>query len=352
MKILAAVLLSAACLFGQYTPPSGGGGGGGGGGADPCSAAITAVPTGLHCRTVTLAQADILALDTVPFVIVPAPGAGLVAFPFALRWKFTFNAFPYVSADTGPTIWWGNRSNPFQYITFGTDTSATEAFITFIGLTSTRAAYFSGLGVYPQVSQGGGADPAAYTNTPIVLAGNSPVRGGPMTAAAVNAAGTAYRVGALFTVADGSSPNAVIVVNTIGAGGAVTAMGVQTPGTNCLPETGDALTHVGNITSSTLNAGGLGYAPGDAFSILNDAVNATGAVDTVGAAGVVLTYHLVLQGAGFTSASGVATTTTGAGTGLTLDITAGEGSGLTVDLTVQPGDGTLTVTTWYVIAPA
>jgi hypothetical protein len=108
-----------------------------------------------------------------------------------------------------------------------------------------------------------------------------------------------------------------------------------------------------NIRASSLNAGGTGYAIGDAFSVDGVNADAAGVVDTVSGPGAVLTYHLTAQGSAYVTTTGNTTTATGGtGTGLTLNTTAGAGSGLTVNVTVQTGDGTLTVTTWYAIAAA
>ena len=78
----------------------------------------------------------------------------------------------------------------------------------------------------------------------------------------------------------------------------------------------------GGIETSTLGVGGAGYNAGDTFTVDGGSTLATGTVATV-AAGVVLTYSLTGSGAGYSVADGVATTkVTGAGAGLTVNITA------------------------------
>lgn len=104
---------------------------------------------------------------------------------------------------------------------------------------------------------------------------------------------------------------------------------MTTPGGNPLAR--------GPIVTSTLAAGGAGYAPGDVGTIDFDGIAAY-VVDTVGALGTVLTYHLTNVGVGYDTISNPldTTATTGVGTGLTLNVTA-----------IPPADGDLYVTTLY-----
>lgn len=78
----------------------------------------------------------------------------------------------------------------------------------------------------------------------------------------------------------------------------------------------------GAILTSSINAPGSGYAANDTFDVeISGSVTAQGVVDTVGALGVVVTYHLSAGGSGFLPGDTKTTTaTTGIGTGLTLDI--------------------------------
>ncbi len=95
----------------------------------------------------------------------------------------------------------------------------------------------------------------------------------------------------------------------------------------------------GAILANVLNAGGLGYAPADTFTISGGLVLATGVVDTVGGGGAVLTYHLTAHGAGYVPAAGVATTaTSGGGAGLTININ-----------TVTPANGTARIWILYLV---
>jgi len=75
------------------------------------------------------------------------------------------------------------------------------------------------------------------------------------------------------------------------------------------------------IKTHALGVGGTGYVEGDTFTVDTGTELATGKVLTIDA-GVVLTYDILTPGSGYAVAGGVATTTTsGEGTGLTIDIT-------------------------------
>lgn len=103
----------------------------------------------------------------------------------------------------------------------------------------------------------------------------------------------------------------------------------------------------GPIQTAAVNDPGSGYAPGDQVS-----PNYAGGGGAGSNAGV-LTVSSVDGGGGVTglTITDPGGTSPGANDQPTASIT-GSGTGLTVDLTVLPGDGLLTVTTWYVVAPA
>lgn len=324
---------------------------GSGGGGDPCTSAISSVPSGLHCLTVTLSQADILALGApnyTPFVVVPTPGAGNVIFPFGQRWKMAFASQPYFEPnDGGVGTFWDNISNPYSSIRWG------GSYIAVNGFTQTVANF--GSGMVPTVNTMTGVPPSNYTNVPLVVSafemGDS-FNCGPAASIAVNAAGAGYHVGDQYTApnTDGAD-DALYTVASIGGGGSVATISITNPGTAVMAGTALAAVNVGNITSSAKNTGGSGYAIGDTGTVDGGTNGAVYVVDTT-TDGAVATYHLTNTGTAYTTATGATTTaTTGGGNDFTLDIVAGEGSGLTVDLAVTTGDGTLTVTTWYVVAP-
>lgn len=102
----------------------------------------------------------------------------------------------------------------------------------------------------------------------------------------------------------------------------------------------------GKITASNLTSGqgGTGYASGDTGTILGSTGNTDAAyvVDTVGAGGAVLTYHLSNPGTGYGVSSANATSPGGSQPGI--------GSGFEIDITaISPGDGTGKVTILYSI---
>ncbi len=96
----------------------------------------------------------------------------------------------------------------------------------------------------------------------------------------------------------------------------------------------------GAILANALNAGGAGYVPGDTFNVdVAAPTPASGVVDTVGGGGAVLTYHLTANGAGYLPTVGATTTaTSGAGAGLTINITS-----------ITPADGTARIWLLYLI---
>lgn len=96
----------------------------------------------------------------------------------------------------------------------------------------------------------------------------------------------------------------------------------------------------GPIATSTKNAGGTGYAPGDTGTVDGaGSADATYVIDTVDGGGAVLTYHLDASGTAYEDTIGVTTTAS-----------SGGGSGFTIDITdVAKGNGTLEITIYYVL---
>ena len=78
----------------------------------------------------------------------------------------------------------------------------------------------------------------------------------------------------------------------------------------------------GSITTTTLNAAGTGYVPGDSGIVNTGNANAVYVIDTVGGGGSVSTYHIAATGSGYVVANGITTTIgTGAGAGFKVNIT-------------------------------
>jgi hypothetical protein len=94
----------------------------------------------------------------------------------------------------------------------------------------------------------------------------------------------------------------------------------------------------GSISTATVASGGTGYAPGNTVTV-DSAGTATLTITTVGAMGVVTGFTISSVDADYEVSNGVATTTTsGIGTGLTVNVTS-----------IAQGDGTLRVTTYYTV---
>jgi hypothetical protein len=327
-------------------------------GTDPCSQSILAYPSGLHCNTTTMQQSDIIALANTPFTLVPAPGAGLVAFPIAFRWKYTFGTHPYQEPDVGgPNAYWQNNSNTFSYITWG-QLNTNENFngFYFAAFTSNKAFYGAGASILnPNTPQ----DPTFYTNQPIVAECTPPdsMNRGPILTLAANAAGTGYVVGdQVQTALDTGFVGApVFTVSSTGGGGAVTGLSITSAGSIGLAGTGLATLNVGNVTSATVTAahGGTLYAMGDTGTI-DGCGNGDAIYQVTGETGGVVSSVSIVSGFGgatYTTTSGCTTNkNTGSGTGLELNTVAAGGSGLTVNTTAQTGDGTVTITVWYIVA--
>jgi len=106
----------------------------------------------------------------------------------------------------------------------------------------------------------------------------------------------------------------------------------------------NATYNVGPISTTTLGAGGLGYAANDTGTITTGNGDATYTVLTVGAGGAVLTYSITAPGTLYATGAGQATATGGAQPGI--------GVGFTVNVTaVATGNGTLKIVTYYQIIP-
>ena len=324
---------------------------------DPCTSTFSATPSGLHCNTVTAQESDIIGLASTPFVLVPAPGSGLVLFPMSVRWKFSFVSHAYQEPDVGAAfMYWQNNTNAFGYLIWGTINSGTFGSFSFGSLTQTQAAYNAG--VY-MAGLNLSAPPDQYSNQPLVMQvapGDSFDRG-PALTVAPDAAGASYAVGDQVVTNNGSWTGnyGLFTVATL-SGSGVASLTLTTAGTLGLAGTGLATFNVGNVSSATVTAlhGGTGYTNGDTGNITGCGDGNANYTVTGSAAGVVSTVSIVAAHSGttYTTTSGCTTTrSTGAGSGLELNVNAAAGSGLTVNVTAQTGDGTLTVTTWYTVGP-
>lgn len=341
----------------------------------PVSASSIEGLPGMPSITRTLSEADLLSTSTAPFTIIPAPGAGRVIFPFAIRWRVHGGTLPYydISDCAGTCLWWGDNTNPFWIISSGTagfSSNSESPIFQILGFASPLtpfpdAAYFTaGLGADPsQNNLGGrginGTDPASYANKPIVVEGYgsepSNLNRGPVLTTAPNNPGMMYQVNDQVqqVQAGGPPPDCIATVTSVNGMGGVTGLANTVPGTFCEGGTGIPMVNVGNLQSATVTggAGGGGYTNGD----MGDVLCGQGGTYTVtGSLAGVVTAVSVTGGMGYNTQAGCMTQPeTGGGDGtLQLDIVVSNaGSGLTTNTTVQHGDGSLTVTIWYTIAP-
>ena len=98
----------------------------------------------------------------------------------------------------------------------------------------------------------------------------------------------------------------------------------------------------GSIATSTLNAGGTGYAVGDEVNISAGNNDAILKVLTIGAGGAVTSYLLKVAGTGYTVTNALSTSNiTGTGSGFKVNVTALVAT-QTVTLTGNPGAATCT----------
>ena len=139
---------------------------------------------------------------------------------------------------------------------------------------------------------------------------------GVITNATVNAAGSGYAIGETLTIANANASGAKTLGSISNGGtGYSNATGVAT--TSAGSGTGltvDLTTSSGVVTGVTINNDGAGYAASEVITVTN--ANASG-VKTLGS--------ISAAGTGYTTASGVATTSSGSGTGLTVDVTVSAG---------------------------
>ena len=153
--------------------------------------------------------------------------------------------------------------------------------------------------------------------------------GGQVTGVTVNAAGSGYAVDDTITI---TNPN---------GGGVQTLGSIATAGTGYADGTGiavvggggtgltvDLTTSAGVVTGVAINADGSGYAASDVVTIVN--ANGSGA-KTLGS--------ITTAGTGYSAGTGVATTSAGSGTGLTVDTTVDENGAITAVTINDDGSG-------------
>jgi len=68
---------------------------------------------GYFSKTVSVTSADLLAINTTPLEIIPAPGVGKVISLESIVYSFTYNSVAYTGGNTLFPVWSGNTTNIF-----------------------------------------------------------------------------------------------------------------------------------------------------------------------------------------------------------------------------------------------
>ena len=142
---------------------------------------------------------------------------------------------------------------------------------------------------------------------------------GAITAIALNTAGTDYLIGDTLTIVNSNLGGAATLnLGTLsgGVGGFTAGTGVATTNSGSGDDALTVNTTVdgnGAITNVVINAAGTGYAAGDTITITNPNAGGAATVDTL------------VGGTGYANGTAIATTTTGSGSGLTVDLTTSNG---------------------------
>ena len=147
---------------------------------------------------------------------------------------------------------------------------------------------------------------------------------GVVTGVVINAAGTGYAVDETITIVNANATGAktlgsIATAGTGYAGG--TGIATAASGSGSAATVDITVDGSGAVTGVTINDDGLNYAASEVLTITN--ANASGVKTLAGSGG----------GTGYTAANGVATTSSGSGTGLTVDVTVSNGvvTGVTIN---------------------
>lgn len=180
-------------------------------------------------QTVTaITAAQILAMNATPVVLVPAPGANKIIWVQGLALNFIAGTFPYNGAS-------GDQLDCF-YSGQTIDLVDPSPLSGNLSVAATNYLAASAPGTTYTI-----AGSAAYVNLAVVLSAAQNYGGGPITALAVNAAGSGYAVNDTGHVSGGNGAGEY-KVTSIGAGGAVTGLLVFAGGAGYVPATGVATT--------------------------------------------------------------------------------------------------------------
>ena len=173
---------------------------------------------------VTLTNAQLATLDTIPIELIPAPGADKVAFPLIIYTNTKGGVMPY----TGFKLYYGD--------TAGMPVSNSLA----------QMPYQTAARPVDEIENA----TENLANLPIILGATAPMLlAGAIVSFAIDGAGTGYLVGDALTPTE---TDAVLTVATIGAAGEVLTATLTTPGTNTYVGAGQTL-NGGAGTGATVN---------------------------------------------------------------------------------------------------
>ena len=145
---------------------------------------------------------------------------------------------------------------------------------------------------------------------------------GVVTGATINAAGTGYAVDDTITIVNANATGirtlgSIATAGTGYANGTAIATSASASGSSATVDI--TVDGSGAVTGVTINDDGTNYAASEVLTITNANASGVKTLGTISAAGT-----------GYTAANGVATTSSGSGTGLTVDITVSAGGVATV----------------------
>jgi hypothetical protein len=293
----------------------------------------------IQSLAVPVSSAQILSSHSVPVEIIPAPGAGKFIALISTAWQYKGDTAKYGSVLAESSgLYFSNN------LTYEIDDCSPTSLLT--GITD---------GIKQGASAAGSATPGINAAVVFYTQGGNPDGGSIMTTSK-SAGGSGYASGDTGYIAAGDN-GAHFIVDTVDGGGAVLTYHLSSVGGAYVVSSNVATASsiLGPILTTSLGAGGSGYAIGDTGSIAFGA--AIYVVDTVDGGGAVLTYHLTNPGTNYQVESGASTSVlTGAGDGNftinILSVRVGDGN-FTVDiLSVEAGNGTLIAFVDYTIKTA
>jgi hypothetical protein len=169
----------------------------------------------LLSKTVNLTAADIIALSTVPFQLLPPPGAGRLNLPLFVTLVYGFGTRPYFVAGGG-----------LDQLSALYEPSADDTFTGVSGLLTTASSMFhcAPLSTNPYAILPGD------DNSAVSLVAINSYEAGPIAAATLNAGGAGYAPNDTGTITTGTG-DATYKVLTVGGGGAVLTFQVTSGGT-------------------------------------------------------------------------------------------------------------------------